>query len=74
VVIVGYASSRELTQASFQFKAVVGAELEPSSLTVPIDALFSGTRVPRRLRTAANSHSLNDLPSRMVPSPSCRCS
>jgi len=41
VVIVGFASSRELTQASFQFIAAAGANLEPSPFTVPIDALFT---------------------------------
>jgi len=41
VVMVGYASSRDLTQASFQFTAATGANLQTSSLTVPIDALFA---------------------------------
>lgn len=41
VVIVGYTSSRELTHASFQFIAAVGANLEPSSVTVPVDARFT---------------------------------
>ena len=41
VVIVGYASSRELTQASFQFTATSGTNLQTGSLTVPIDALFA---------------------------------
>ena len=41
VVIVGYASSRDLTQAAFQFTATTGTNLQTSSLTVPIDTIFN---------------------------------
>jgi hypothetical protein len=38
---VGYASSRDLTQASFQFTAATGANLQTGSLTIALDALFA---------------------------------
>jgi Putative Ig domain len=42
VTVVGFASSREMTQALFQFTAASGTTLSSSSLTVPIDTIFSG--------------------------------
>jgi hypothetical protein len=41
VVLSGYASSRELTQAIFTFTAAVGSNLLTSSVTIPIDTLFA---------------------------------
>jgi hypothetical protein len=41
VVITGFASSRELTQAVFTFTAAPGTNLQTTTLTVPIDTLFS---------------------------------
>jgi hypothetical protein len=41
VRIVGYATSRELTQATFGFSAATGQSLQTSQFTIPIDALFS---------------------------------
>jgi hypothetical protein len=41
VTLTGYATDRELTQAVFQFTAAAGSNLQTTSLTVPIDALFA---------------------------------
>ncbi len=42
VTVVGFASSREMAQAVFQFTAASGTTLSSSSATVPIDTIFSG--------------------------------
>jgi hypothetical protein len=41
VQVVGYATSRELTQATFAFSAAAGQSLQTSQFTIPVDALFS---------------------------------
>jgi hypothetical protein len=40
VTVVGFASSREMAQAIFQFTAAAGTTLTSSSVTVPVDAIF----------------------------------
>jgi hypothetical protein len=40
ITITGYASSRDITQAIFQFTSAAGTTLANSSVTVPVDALF----------------------------------
>jgi len=42
VVIVGYASSRSVTGATFQFSASAGATLQTSTLTIDVTSLFAG--------------------------------
>jgi hypothetical protein len=41
VRVLGYATSREVTQATFAFSATPGQSLQTSQLTIPVDALFS---------------------------------
>ena len=41
VTINGYASSRELTQATFQFGGAAGSTLQTTQLAVTVDALFT---------------------------------
>jgi hypothetical protein len=41
VTLTGYATDRELTQALFQFTAASGSNLQTTTLTVPLDALFA---------------------------------
>jgi hypothetical protein len=41
VVITGFASSRELTQAVFTFTAASGTNLQTTTLTIALDSLFS---------------------------------
>jgi Putative Ig domain len=41
VTVIGFASSREITQAVFQFTASAGTTLQTTSVTVPVDTLFS---------------------------------
>ena len=41
VTLTGYVTDRELTQAVFQFTAAAGSNLQTTTLTVPIDALFA---------------------------------
>jgi hypothetical protein len=41
VTLTGYATDRELTQAVFQFTAASGSNLQTTTLTVPLDALFA---------------------------------
>jgi hypothetical protein len=41
VVITGFASTRDLTQAVFTFTAAAGTNLQTTTLTVPIDAIFA---------------------------------
>ena len=41
VTVIGFASSREITQAVFQFTASAGTTLQTTSVTVPADTLFS---------------------------------
>jgi hypothetical protein len=40
VTVTGFASSREVTQATFQFTAASGTTLQTSSVTVPVDVIF----------------------------------
>ena len=40
VTLTGYVTDRELTQAIFQFTAAAGSNLQTTTLTVPVDALF----------------------------------
>ncbi len=40
VTVVGFASSREMTQAVFQFTAAAGTTLTAGSVTVPVDTIF----------------------------------
>jgi hypothetical protein len=42
VTAVGYVTDREATQASFQFAATAGSNLQTTNLTVPVGTLFSG--------------------------------
>jgi hypothetical protein len=42
VTLTGYATDRELTQATFQFTAAAGSTLQTTSVTVTIDTLFAG--------------------------------
>ena len=41
VRVVGYATSRELTQATFGFSAATGQSLQTAQFTIPVDALFN---------------------------------
>jgi hypothetical protein len=41
VTLTGYVTDREMTQAVFQFTAAAGSNLQTTTLTVPIDALFA---------------------------------
>ena len=41
ITLTGYATDRELTQAIFQFTAAAGSNLQTTTLTLPIDALFA---------------------------------
>jgi len=41
VTITGLVTSREITQAMFQFNAAPGSNLQTTTLTVPVDSLFS---------------------------------
>ncbi len=41
VTVAGFASDRELTQAVFQFTGASGANLQTSSVTIPVDQLFA---------------------------------
>jgi hypothetical protein len=41
VTLTGYVTDREMTQAIFQFTAAAGSNLQTTTLTVPIDALFA---------------------------------
>ena len=41
VTVVGYVTDREVTQANFTFNAAPGSNLLTTSLTVPVDQLFS---------------------------------
>jgi hypothetical protein len=41
VTVVGFATPRQVTQASFQFAAAPGANLQTGSLTIPVTSLFS---------------------------------
>ena len=41
VAITGFSSSRELQQAVFTFTAAAGTNLQASTVTIPVDALFS---------------------------------
>ncbi len=51
VTVTGYAPTRKITQATFQFAAAGGTTLTTTSLTVPVDTLFS----PYFSTTAAGS-------------------
>src|ERR1035438_2349901 len=42
VTLTGYTTDRELTQATFQFTAAAGSNLQTTSVTVTIDTLFAG--------------------------------
>ena len=57
ITITGFVTTREITQATFQFNAAPGSNLQTTSLTVQLDSLFAGyfggtAAVP----SAANSH------------------
>jgi hypothetical protein len=41
VTVVGYATDREMTQAVFQFTGAGGANLQTSSVTIPLTSLFA---------------------------------
>jgi hypothetical protein len=41
VTLTGYATDRELTQATFVFTAAAGSSLQTTTLTVPLDAMFA---------------------------------
>ena len=41
VRVLGYATSREVTQATFAFSATQGQSLQTSQFAIPVDALFS---------------------------------
>ncbi len=41
VTVIGYVTDREVTQAIFTFTAAPGSNLQTTSLTVPVDTLFS---------------------------------
>ena len=41
VTVIGFATSRQVTQANFQFTAAASANLQTSSLSVPVTSLFS---------------------------------
>jgi len=41
VLVLGFATSREVTQATFAFSVVPGQSLQTSQFTIPVDALFS---------------------------------
>jgi hypothetical protein len=42
VTLTGYATDRELTQANYVFAAAAGSNLQTTTLTVPLTALFAG--------------------------------
>lgn len=41
ITITGFVTSREMTQAVFQFNPAAGTNLQTTSLTVPLDAVFA---------------------------------
>ena len=41
ITLTGYVTDREMTQANFQFTAANGSNLQTTTLTVPLDAMFS---------------------------------
>ena len=41
ITLTGYVTDREMTQANFQFTAANGSNLQTTTLTVPIDAMFA---------------------------------
>ena len=41
VTVVGYATSRELTQATFQFTGAAGSNLQTPTVTIPVDQAFA---------------------------------
>jgi hypothetical protein len=41
VAIVGYVTDREVTQVIFTFNAAAGISLQTTSLTIPVDPVFS---------------------------------
>ena len=41
ITLTGYVTDREMTQANFQFTAATGSNLQTTTLTVPIDAMFA---------------------------------
>jgi hypothetical protein len=41
VILTGYVTDRELTQAIFVFNAAAGSSLQTTTLTVPLDAMFA---------------------------------
>ena len=41
VVVTGYASSRQVSQANFQFSAAAGGNLQTTQLTVPVSSIFN---------------------------------
>lgn len=41
ITITGFVTSREMTQAVFQFNPAAGTNLQTTSLTVPLDAIFA---------------------------------
>jgi len=41
ITLTGYVTDREMTQANFQFTAATGSNLQTTTLTVPLDAMFS---------------------------------
>jgi hypothetical protein len=41
VTVIGFATSRQVTQANFQFAAAPGASLQTASLAIPVTSLFS---------------------------------
>ncbi|MBZ5625856.1 MAG: putative Ig domain-containing protein, partial [Acidobacteriia bacterium] len=42
VAVTGFSSTRELTQAVFQFTAAAGGNLQTSQVTIPVGTLFAG--------------------------------
>ena len=41
ITLTGYVTDREMTQANFQFTAATGSNLQTTTLSVPIDAMFA---------------------------------
>jgi len=41
VALTGYSTTRDMTQAVFQFSAAAGATLQSSTVTVPLDSVFA---------------------------------
>ena len=41
VIVVGYSSSREMTQAAFTFTAAAGSNLQTTTATIPVDSIFA---------------------------------